>query len=128
MTSIFGIHEQALRIEAKRAEILASNMANADTPGFKARDLDFKAILQSNMDNQSMSGMTTTNSVHLAGQPTADTMQLKYRTALQDSFDGNTVDTHIEQAQYSENAMHYMTTLNFINGRAQTIMNALKGE
>ena len=100
---LFGIDGRVLQLRQERLGLLASNIANAATPGFKARDLDFKAAL--------------------AGA--ADTT--RYRVPVQSSLDGNTVELSVEQAKFAENAVHYRTALSFLNGRVGTIMSALKG-
>lgn len=105
MTSdpLFGIHGKALEIRSTRLGLLASNIANAATPGFKARDLDFRAALDGAAD------------------------AVRYRVPVQSSLDGNSVELATEQAQFAENAVQYRTTLAFLNGRLGTIMAALKG-
>ncbi len=100
----FGIHGDALRLRGERLELLASNIANAATPGFKARDLDFRAAL--------------------AGAGDA----VRYRVPVASSLDGNTVELATEQTRFAENSVQYRTTLAFLNGRIAGIMLALKGE
>lgn len=130
--SIFGIHEQALQVRTKRAELLASNLANADTPSFKAKDLDFSAALKdasSGMKGSHSSEMKVTNSRHIGGGEMSSTSQyLMYRQSTQPSLDGNTVETHIEKAKFMENAMQQQATLEFINGKISGIRGALRGE
>ena len=112
--SLFGVHGAALEVRAQRMGVLASNIANASTPGFKARDIDFKAALASVEDGQDR------------GQGIGDA--LKYRVPTQTSLDGNTVELNQEQTAFAENAVQYQTTLSFLNGRISTITRALKGE
>lgn len=100
---LFGISGTALQLRQERLGLLASNIANAATPGFKARDLDFRAALDG-----------ATNAV-------------RYRVPVQASLDGNSVELSVEQAQFAENAVQYRTTLSFLTGRVGTIMAALKG-
>ena len=99
---LFGVHGKALLLRQERLGLLASNIANAATPGFKARDLDFRAA---------MDGATAT----------------KFRVPVQASLDGNSVELSVEQAQFAENAVQYRTTLAFLNGRVGTIISALRG-
>jgi flagellar basal-body rod protein FlgB len=123
----FGIHERALVLRSQRAEVLAANLANADTPGYKARDFDFKALLNSEMDSSTR--LRTTDNRHI--QPEAGPVppsQLLYRTPMQPSLDGNTVDTEREHVAYSANAVEYQTSLSFINSKISGIRKALKGE
>ena len=115
----FNQHERALSLYAERAEILANNLVNSDTPGFQAKDLDFKSILQnaasSNELNQS--GLKATNSGHIQEYANDNQLssELLYRVPLQSAVDGNTVDGEVEKTQFSENAMRYMASLSFLN-------------
>jgi flagellar basal-body rod protein FlgB len=124
--SLFGVHEQALIYRSKRAEVLASNMANADTPGYKARDFDFKAVLK-NLDNPA-GHIRQTNSKHIAFDKTPASLSLSYRVPLSASLDGNTVDTQVEQASYAQNALDYQTSVRFLNGKISSYLSALRGE
>jgi flagellar basal-body rod protein FlgB len=108
--SIFGIHATALKVRESRMGILASNIANAATPNYKARDLDFKAALQMAEE----------------GQP--GEAALRYRVPVQSSLDGNTVEMATEQTAFAENALGYRTSLSFLQGRISTLSRALKGE
>ncbi|KUJ75507.1 flagellar biosynthesis protein FlgB [Thiomicrospira sp. XS5] len=133
MESVFGIHEQALAVRKERQGILANNLANADTPNFKARDLDWRKELQA-AEEDMQSGrykpdMKMTNSRHIEGFAEASTDDfLKYRMPTQPSLDGNTVETHIEKAQFMENSMQYQATLEFMNSKITSIRGALRGE
>lgn len=123
----FGIHERALLLRSQRAEVLATNLANADTPGYKARDFDFKSMLASQM--QPSSRVRTTDTRHI--QPDREIVpasQLLYRTPMQPSLDGNTVDTEQEHTAFSANAIEYQATLTFINDSIGGIRKALRGE
>jgi flagellar basal-body rod protein FlgB len=101
---LFGIHGQALAIRSQRMAMLASNIANAATPNYKARDIDFAAALRGETD------------------------AIRYRMPVQSSLDGNTVELPTEQTAFAENAVQYRTTLAFLEGRVATITRALKGE
>ena len=121
-----GIHQQALELREKRAEVLANNLANADTPGFKARDFDFKKMLGLEMDNQLK--MTATDGKHL---PLVQDMQgddLKYRVPMQASLDGNTVDTQQEVAQFTKNVLDFQASFQFLNSKFKGLSSALRGE
>lgn len=122
---LFGVHAQALQLRARRGELIASNLANADTPNYKARDLDFRHAL----DNaQSATAMQATHASHIThANPSGHTSTL-YRVPNQSSLDGNTVDTQLEKAKFSENAVRYQTTLRFLNGKISGLMKAIKGE
>jgi len=127
-----GVHADALRIRSQRAELIANNLANADTPGFKARDVDFRAALAASGYGDTSDGLalSTTQGRHLggpAGAPGLDAAQ-KYRQPLAPSLDGNTVDVQVEQASFAENAVRYQATLTFINSRLRGLMTAITGQ
>jgi flagellar basal-body rod protein FlgB len=124
----FGIHETALNLKAKRAEVIANNLANADTPNFKARDIDFGKALKMAASNQ-QSGLTRTNPSHIDSRLGTDVPGLSYRIPLQpDTGDGNSVEAQIEQTKFAENAMQYQASLTFLNGRIKGLLTAIKGE
>ena len=121
----FGVHGTALSLRSERLNILASNIANAATPGFKARDLDFAALLKPS-DGAPLS---TTSPLHFASAaPAATGAQLLYRQPVQPSLDGNTVELATEQLQFAETAVRYRSSLSMLNDRIGTIVSALKGE
>jgi len=125
----FGVHGQALAVRSHRAGLLAANLANADTPGYKARDIDFRAVLEGARTSERWAGMRTTNARHIkpvAAHPPG--MEPDYRVPLQPAVDGNTVDTQMEQAAVMDNAVRYQATLTFLNGRIRGIQSALRGE
>lgn len=127
MTEIFGIHEQALLLRSQRAEILAANIANADTPGFRARDFDFAAALR--QASVAQSELDRGHTVHFPVASTADSeLRLQYRIPLQPSLDGNTVDLDVERAAFMENAMRYQASLRFLSGRVRGLLTAIRGE
>ena len=99
---LFGIHEEALHLRARRAEVLASNLANADTPGYKARDFDFEAMLKKEM--QPPVRLASTHAGHIrADHGIVASTQMAYRIPQQTSLDGNTVEVEREQAEFSAN-------------------------
>ncbi len=113
---IFGIHGAALEVRSQRMGVLASNIANAATPGFKARDVDFNAALDARLARSS-------------GAPaTGSDPELVYRRATMPSLDGNTVELGREQVAFAENALAYSATLSFVQGKVNAITRALKGE
>ncbi|QOC21229.1 flagellar basal body rod protein FlgB [Wenzhouxiangella sp. AB-CW3] len=124
----FGIHAQALQFRSQRNEVLASNIANADTPGYRARDLDFSAALQA-AQGQAASGdrMQVTHASHMGGSHGAGGAQKIYRNSLQPSQDGNTVDTQVEKAEFARNSIQYQASLEFLNGRIRSLVAAIKG-
>lgn len=112
--SIFGIHGAALELRSQRMGLLASNIANAGTPGYKARDLDFASALKARMDGAD-------------GDKAAEAATL-YRVPVMPSLDGNTVEMATEQTAFAENAVAYSATLSFIRGKVETLTRAMKGE
>ncbi len=130
LDAYLGVHQQALLIGARRTEVLANNLANADTPGFKARDIDFKAALAAAGDPGAPLPMAQTSSVHLATSGTEGGADgaLRYRTPLAPSLDGNTVEPQLEQAAFAENAVRYQATLTFLNSRFRGLMTAITGQ
>lgn len=111
---LFGIHGAALEVRAQRMGMLGSNIANAATPGYKARDIDFAAALE----------------VRLAGRDGEQAVALatRYRVPVMSSLDGNTVEMATEQAAFAENAVAYTATLGFLRGRIETVTRAIRGE
>jgi flagellar basal-body rod protein FlgB len=125
LDALFKADATALSLRQKRLEILGSNIANAATPHFKARDIDFEGAFKSAMNSGELN---KTSAAHIDVGGTADTAEVRYRVPLSPSLDGNTVELHVEQVQFAENATHYEATLNFLNGRINTMRKALKGE
>jgi flagellar basal-body rod protein FlgB len=118
-------HVQALRVRELRNEVLSSNLANADTPNYRARDVDFGTALRS---AEAGLRMTTTSALHSEGSPRVGTgAGITYRTPTQPSLDGNTVDVDVEQAAFAENAVAYRASLTFLNGQIRTLHLAIKG-
>jgi flagellar basal-body rod protein FlgB len=128
LNSHLGVLPAALQLQSRRTEVLASNLANADTPNFKARDIDFRAALaDAGVPGGSLS-LQGTNAHHLATSGSADAVTLQYRTPLAPSLDGNTVDTHLEQAAFAENAVRYQATLTLLNAKFRSLMTAITGQ
>ena len=130
--SALGLHADALALRSQRAEVLARNLANADTPHYKARDFDFKSALAN------AQGLSTVSSVRLvatqpghiaasAGAGRTDA-ELQYRVPNQPALDGNTVDTQIEQAEFTQNAIQYQTSLTFLSGKIRGLLTAIRGD
>jgi flagellar basal-body rod protein FlgB len=125
--SALGIHPDALALRSRRAEILASNIANAETPGYKARDIDFKSAME-NVSLQSTGSLSRTNSKHIQINTSESNNEMLYRVPNQSSLDGNTVDGLVEKSAFAENALRYQASLTFIDGKFKAMMAALKGE
>jgi flagellar basal-body rod protein FlgB len=151
LDSYLGIHTQALALEARRTDVLAANLANADTPNYKARDLDFKSALAAASGPQGAPtgaplALALTNPADLtaagteagaaaggagaaagaAGTAGADDQAfLKYRVPLAPSLDGNTVDEQLEQSAFAENTVRYQATLTFLNIKLRDLLTAI---
>jgi flagellar basal-body rod protein FlgB len=121
-----GIHPQALTLRARRAEVLAQNLANADTPHYRARDIDFRDILN---DAGGDARLQATRSGHFGdGAPGSSEDDLLYRVPTQPSLDQNTVDVAAERARFVDNSMRYQASLRFLDGKFSGIKTALRGE
>ncbi len=131
LDDMLNFHTQALRVRDQRQQVLASNIANADTPNYKARDLDFKSALQGALQGAPATrgaGLATTAPGHLAGKPgLAAEAGLLYRTPAQGSVDGNTVDMDAERAAFADNAIHYEFNLNRLSSQIKGLLSAIQG-
>lgn len=146
LTDSLDFHGRALLLRAERQKVISSNIANADTPGFSAKDFDFRAALADATRGQSESAgrsqpaqpggsastLQATQAGHL-GQPATDGARidstvLRYRTAEQASIDGNSVDLDRERAAFADNAVRFEASLRFINGSVRTMLSAIRGE
>ena len=152
LDAYLGIHQDALKVQSKRLEVLADNLANADTPDYKARDIDFRAALAQASEarnavqgplagsgtgntpgaaNIGSSGLVTTDKGHIQGDLLASGGAddvLKYRVPLAPALDGNTVDAQQEQAAFAESSVHYQATLTFLSMRMKSLMTAITGQ
>ena len=124
LAGAFGIHERALGVRSQRLEVLSRNIANADTPNYKAEELDFKAMLK----ETSREYLSATNPKHYAALEEQPDDGKRFRVPFNSSFDGNTVEISVEQAQFGKAAADYQTTLNFLENRIGGLRKALKGE
>lgn len=134
----FNFHESSLRLRAQRQELLAGNIANADTPNFKARDLDFSTALKSAISENSQ--LTTlgntmkpiaTSAMHIGANNAAtpaEATDIKYRGILQGSVDGNTVDMDVERNQFTDNAIRYEASVMMISGKIKRMLAAIQGQ
>ncbi len=123
----FGIHPTALTFFSQRSEVLAANIANSDTPGYKAKDYDFQNALKTYVDGQSLS-LNTTNPRHSGASQHDHFGGLMYRLPTKSSSNGNTVEPEVEQAAFSQNAVRYQTTLQFLNGSVSGLRLAIRGQ
>ncbi len=116
-----GIHPYSMQLRLERAEIIASNLANVDTPGFKARDIDYRDIMQQ-VDHK----MATKQDSPYSSSEVAS--QLQYRVPFQPSLDGNTSELNVEQAKFAANSMDFETSLTFLYMKLSGLHQAIKGE
>ncbi len=116
-----GIHPYSMELRLARTEIIAGNLANVDTPGFKARDLDYQTIMQdvqSSFDASGAAGVAESMSEH----------PLMYRMPYSPAMDGNSVELNVEQAKFAQNAMDFQTSLTFLNMKLSGLRTAIKGK
>lgn len=129
--NLFGIHTQALDLWQRRTEVLANNLANADTPGFQARDIDFRQVLAAASDRASGTGgvaLQTPTPGQIGAGSTTTGASLSWRTPTQPSMDGNTVDEQVEQAAFAANGVHYQASLSFITAQIRMLRTAIEGQ
>lgn len=126
----FNFYQNALALRQQRQEVLASNIANSDTPNYKARDFDFTSALQGAMGEGMRlpdTKLTLTSVRHIpASAVSSDPAELLYRQPLQPSMDGNTVDMNVERVQFADNTVRYQTDLNLVTQRIKTLMAAMQ--
>jgi flagellar basal-body rod protein FlgB len=134
-----NFNQTALSLRANRQQLLASNIANADTPNFKARDIDFAETLKSRLKGTQSTevapapgvDLMRTSATHLAGKPSGAPVRgddgALYRTVDQPSADGNTVDMDVERNRFVDNALHYEATVNAVNGQIKSLMSVIQG-
>jgi flagellar basal-body rod protein FlgB len=129
LDTYLGVHANALKLQSKRMEVLAENLANADTPNYKARDIDFRAAMASAGGTDATVKLATTNPSHVSTDPTTDaSAALKYRVPLAPSLDGNTVDSQQEQSAFADNTVRYQATLTFLSSAFKGLMTAITGQ
>jgi len=146
LDSLFHYYGTTINLRSYRQEVLASNIANGDTPGFKARDFAFSQALDgalgvaapgggSGSPVSAANGLALTQAAHLAGSNALDPVghaaarsaaQLKYRVPAQDSADGNTVDMDVERSNFATNAIHYEANLTQLTGRIKDLISAMQ--
>jgi flagellar basal-body rod protein FlgB len=123
-----GFQQTSMRLRAQRQQVLASNLANADTPNYKARDLDFRKALASALSTSAGGeSMAKTNPTHLLGAAALSLPQTQLRVATQNSIDGNTVDMDVERAAFAENALRYEVSVSLAHDQIKGLMSVLQG-
>lgn len=137
LDAAFQFHENALRIRSQRQELIAANIANADTPNYKARDIDFKSVMQqalsANQNTVPANALQKTASNHLNALATSNHMaagpnEPMFRPVIQGSVDGNSVDMDVERNQFVDNGIRYEASLNMINGQIKKLLSAIQGQ
>lgn len=126
--ALFGIHATALSLGRARMDVLAANIANADTPRYLAKDLDFAAALKAQSSGPGQLATTSQQHLALGSNAAGGSAAEVWRTPLQPSADGNTVDVQIEQSQFAEAALKYQASLNFLDSRVRSLMTAITGQ
>ncbi len=132
LDEVFGFHENALRLRAQRQQLLASNIANADTPHYKAKDMDFgkamqSALVQGRNASQAAGSLSQTNTSHLSGELSAQLPNTFLRKATQNNLDGNTVDMDVERNEFVQNAMHYEADVSFAQSEIKGLLSVIQG-
>lgn len=128
LDNALGFHENALRLRSERQQLLASNIANADTPNFKAKDMDFNKAMQAALSAQkSASGMAQTSPQHLAVQGMMQSSAIFERKPVQNNLDGNTVDMDTERNEFTENALRYEVGLSLAHEDIKKLLSVLQG-
>lgn len=135
LDKLVGFHESALKIRTERMEVIAGNLANANTPGYKAKDIDFNRAMQSAMQassgsasHQASNGLVRTSERHMSGNisSVAANFDMQYRVPTQpDTGDGNTVEVQSERNRFLDNGLRYQASLEFINGKVKGMKKAL---
>jgi flagellar basal-body rod protein FlgB len=130
ITDTLNFQAQALTLRSERQRLIASNIANAETPGYVSRDIDFATALKQAAGEQAAAGtLATTHGAHIpVGLSGSEQPQLLFATSSQTNLDNNTVDMDRERAAFADNAIKYESTLRFINGQVSTLMSAIKGQ
>ena len=124
LNNMMGMQEQTLHLKARRLEVIAQNIANADTPHYKAKDIDFRSVLKQTRED----ALQTTSNMHMALPMEESPGGEKFRVPFNASFDGNTVELNVEQAKFGQVAADYQTTLNILENRVSGIRRALRGD
>ncbi|MEI6146333.1 MAG: flagellar basal body rod protein FlgB [Methylococcales bacterium] len=130
LDEVFAFHENALRLRAQRQQLLASNIANADTPNYKAKDIDFGKAMQTALTqgrSASQVAMAQTNPSHLSAELSAQLPNTFMRKPTQNNLDGNTVDMDVERNNFVENSMRYEADVNFTQNEIKGLLAVLQG-
>ncbi len=124
---ILGIHATALRIRAERSQVLANNIANADTPNFQAKDINFQQALATAKQAHSVK-LTATNSKHITDSNPGLNLDLNNSNSSQPTANGNTVDADVEKVRFTKNSVEYQISLTFLNQKINGLRTAIQGD
>jgi flagellar basal-body rod protein FlgB len=135
LDSALDFHQTALRVRGQRQELIAANIANADTPNYKARDIDFKSAMQNALggNERATFNVAKTSAQHIDGMPSSGISssggsgEPLFRPIIQGSVDGNTVDMDVERNQFADNGIRYEASLTMINGQLKKLLAAIQG-
>lgn len=130
LDNYLSFNEASLSLRAQRQQLLASNIANADTPNYQARDIEFSSALKNALSNSggSAAGLAKTDIAHLSGKTDGlGGAPLLYRTVQQGSIDGNTVDMDVERNQFADNAIRYEAGLTMISAQIKKMLSVIQG-
>ena len=124
------LYQHALELRSQRANVLANNIANADTPGYKARDIDFQQMLRQRLgEGSDLVSVQTSDANHFSTVSQADTITgLKFCNPINPAIDGNTVDAQQEKTEFVRNTMEYQAAFEFLNGKVKSLMSAIRGD
>lgn len=134
LDAALSFHQDVLRVRGQRQELIAANIANADTPNYKARDIDFKTAMQNATEGMNKEAFTTskTSAMHLDGIPSNISLpnsgEALFRPSAQGSVDGNTVDMDVERNQFADNGIRYEASLTMMNGQLKKLLSAIQGQ
>ena len=125
LVKLVGVHHQALQVRTQRMEVISGNLANANTPGYKARDIDFNKAMKSAQTSQASSNMVKTHEQHMSGGSRIN-VDLDFRIPTQpDTGDGNNVDVQVERNAFLESGMRYQAGLTLLDGKFKSMNKAL---
>jgi flagellar basal-body rod protein FlgB len=137
LDAALSFHQNALRVRSQRQEVIAANIANADTPNYKARDIDFKSAMQNALgqsasaNSTAADGLSKTSAMHLNNNGSSAALgqnEPLFRPIIQGSVDGNSVDMDVERNQFVDNGLRYEASLNMINGQIKKMLTAIQGQ
>lgn len=123
-----GVHSTSLTLRSQRANLISSNLANSDTPNYKAKDIDFASMLAQETGKKLTINTTSSGHMPTSGSATLNSGDMMYRVPNHASLDGNTVDVQVEQGKFSENSLRYQASLNFLNGKISGLIRTLRSE